>query len=178
MSWSWSSTLIIASAIPFLVSLSLTTPLMPLWTWERRKCCRVSHCFENHVITCTIFFEQVYLLHVNQQRLLIVLPLNGEFTNMRKLITGQLHCHLEAVGVQVTEVVHTCRKGRHRKRVNIEWNSLAIYRFKGKKNWIWSLNREKYDICQWLTWLNIDVFFKLGNYSKIKIWYVLEPSLI
>lgn len=67
------------------------------------------------MITCTIFFEQVYLLHVNQQRLLIVLPLDGEFTNMRKLITRQLHCHLEAVGVQVTEVVHTCRKDRHRK---------------------------------------------------------------
>lgn len=61
------------------------------------------------------FFEQIYLLHVNQQRLLIVLPLDGEFTNMRKLITGQLHGHLEAVGVQVTEVVHTCRKGRHKK---------------------------------------------------------------
>lgn len=49
------------------------------------------------------------LLHVNQQRLLVVLPLDGKLTGMRKLITGQLHRHLKAVGVQVTEVIHTCR---------------------------------------------------------------------
>lgn len=53
---------------------------------------------------------QTYLLHVNQQRLLVVLPLDGKFTGMRELITGQLHCDLEAVSVQVTEVIHTCRK--------------------------------------------------------------------
>lgn len=53
---------------------------------------------------------QTDLLHVNQQRLLVVLPLDGELTDMRELITGQLHRHLKAVGVHVTEVIHTCRK--------------------------------------------------------------------
>lgn len=53
---------------------------------------------------------QIYLLHINQQRLLVVLPLDGKFTGVREFITGQLHRHLEAVGVQVTEVIHTCEK--------------------------------------------------------------------
>lgn len=56
---------------------------------------------------------QTYLLHVNEQRLLVVLPLNWKFTGMRELIAGQLHRHLKAVGVQVTEVIHTCRKDTH-----------------------------------------------------------------
>lgn len=51
-----------------------------------------------------------HLLHVNEQRLLVVLPLNGQLRGVWKLITGQLHCHLEAVGVKVTEVIHTCGK--------------------------------------------------------------------
>lgn len=53
---------------------------------------------------------QTDLLHVNQQGLLVVLPLDGKLTGMRELVTGQLHRHLKAVGVQVTEVVHTCGK--------------------------------------------------------------------
>lgn len=32
---------------------------------------------------------------------------------MRELITRQLHRHLKAVSVQVTEVIHTCRKDTH-----------------------------------------------------------------
>ncbi len=55
---------------------------------------------------------QTDLLHVHQQRLLVVLPLDGKLAGMRELITGQLHRHLKAVGVQVTEVIHTCRGDR------------------------------------------------------------------
>lgn len=55
------------------------------------------------------------LLHVNQQRLLVVLPLDGKLAGVRELVTGQLHRHLKAVVVQVTEVVHACggRKEHH-----------------------------------------------------------------
>lgn len=61
-------------------------------------------CFQIHTYIYT------HLLHVDQQRLLVVLPLDRKFTGMGELITGQLHRHLEAVGVQVTKVIHTCRK--------------------------------------------------------------------
>lgn len=114
MSWSWSSTLITASAIPFLVILSLITPLIPLWIWGKRRklsiyscCCRC--CW-------LVWFPlQTDLLHVNQQRLLVVLPLDGKLTGMRELVTGQLHGHLEAVGVHITEVIHTCRKDKEQR---------------------------------------------------------------
>lgn len=51
---------------------------------------------------------QTDLLHVNQQRLLVVLPLGGKLAGVRELVTGQFHCHLEAVGVHVAEVIHAC----------------------------------------------------------------------
>lgn len=51
------------------------------------------------------------LLHVHQQRLLVVLPLHRKLAGVGELIAGQLHRHLEAVGVQVAEVVHTCGGG-------------------------------------------------------------------
>lgn len=51
---------------------------------------------------------QTDLLHVHQQGLLVVLPLDGQLAGVRELVTGQLHRHLEAVGVQVAEVVHAC----------------------------------------------------------------------
>lgn len=48
------------------------------------------------------------LLHVNQQRLSVVLPLDGKLAGVREFITGQLHRHLETVGVQVAEIIHAC----------------------------------------------------------------------
>lgn len=48
------------------------------------------------------------LLHVHQQRLLVVLPLHRKLAGVGELIAGQLHRHFEAVGVQVAEVIHTC----------------------------------------------------------------------
>lgn len=58
---------------------------------------------------------QTDLLHVDQQGLLVVLPLDGELAGVGELVTGQLHRHLEAVGVLVAEVVHACgdRNQRH-----------------------------------------------------------------
>lgn len=50
-----------------------------------------------------------YLLNEGQQRLLVVLPLERKFTFMGKLVTAQEDGQLKAVGVQVAEVVHTCR---------------------------------------------------------------------
>lgn len=50
-----------------------------------------------------------YLLDEGQQRLLVVLPLERKFTFMGKLVAAQEDGQLEAVGVQVAEVVHTCR---------------------------------------------------------------------
>lgn len=50
------------------------------------------------------------LLHVDQQRLPVVLPLPQKLAGVRELVAGELHRHLEAVGVQVAEVVHTCRE--------------------------------------------------------------------
>lgn len=108
MSWSLSSTLITASAIPSLVSLSLTTPLMPLWTWVKTKYRRFVFFFRRwDMWRMDAVLLQTDLLHVNQQRLLVVLPLDGKLTGMRELVTRQLHRHLKAVGVQVTEVIHT-----------------------------------------------------------------------
>lgn len=54
--------------------------------------------------------ELADLLHVDQQRLPVVLPLDGKLAGVRKLIAGQLHRHLETVGVQVAEIVHACEK--------------------------------------------------------------------
>lgn len=51
-----------------------------------------------------------HLLHVKQQRFPVVFPLNRELAGMRELVTGQLHCHLEAVSVQVAEVIHTWKR--------------------------------------------------------------------
>lgn len=50
------------------------------------------------------------LLHVDQQRLSVVVPLHRELAGMRELITGQLHGHLKTVGVKVAEIVHTYRR--------------------------------------------------------------------
>lgn len=58
----------------------------------------------------TLEDEQPDLLHVDQQRLPVVLPLDGKLAGMRKLVAGQLHRYLEAVCVQVAEIIHTCRK--------------------------------------------------------------------
>ena len=49
-----------------------------------------------------------YLFNEGQQSLAVVLPLKRKFTLMRKLVTAQEDGELEAVGVQVAEVVHTC----------------------------------------------------------------------
>lgn len=51
-----------------------------------------------------------YLLHVDQQWLSVVLPLHGQLAGVREFITRQLDCHLEAVCVQVAEVVHAWRE--------------------------------------------------------------------
>lgn len=51
--------------------------------------------------------KEFYLLHVDQQGFFVVFPLSGQFTGMREFITGQLYSHLEAVSVQVAEVIHT-----------------------------------------------------------------------
>lgn len=63
-------------------------------------------------MVCIFSLQQMLtdLFHINQQRLLVVFPLNGKLADVRKLIAGQLHRHLEAVSVKVTEVIHTCRK--------------------------------------------------------------------
>lgn len=50
-----------------------------------------------------------YLLNEGQQRLLVVLPLERKFTFMGELVTAQENGQLKAVGVQVAEVIHTCR---------------------------------------------------------------------
>lgn len=44
-------------------------------------------------------FKADDLLHVDQQRFFVVLPLLWKFTGMRKLITGQLHSYVKAVGM-------------------------------------------------------------------------------
>lgn len=46
------------------------------------------------------------LLHVDQQRLFVVLPLGWKLAGVRKFITRQLHRHFKAVGVKVAEVIH------------------------------------------------------------------------
>lgn len=47
-----------------------------------------------------------YLFHKHNQGLAVVLPLLGQLGGVREFVTGQLHRDLEAVGVQVAEVVH------------------------------------------------------------------------
>lgn len=49
------------------------------------------------------------MLDEGQQRLLVVLPLEREFAFVGKLVAAQEDGQLKAVGVQVAEVVHTCR---------------------------------------------------------------------
>lgn len=46
------------------------------------------------------------LLQVGEEGLSVVLPLPGQLVLMGKLVTGQFHSDLKAVGVQVAEVVH------------------------------------------------------------------------
>lgn len=48
-----------------------------------------------------------HLLHEGEQSLLVVLPLSGQLTLMRELITAQVDGELQAVGVQVAEVVNS-----------------------------------------------------------------------
>lgn len=55
------------------------------------------------------FLYWSYLLDEGQQGLFVVLPLQRKFTFMGKLVAAQEDGQLEAVGVQVAEVVHTCR---------------------------------------------------------------------
>lgn len=49
-----------------------------------------------------------HLFNKGQQSLTVVLPLKRQFTLMGKLITAQEDGELEAVCVQVAEVIHTC----------------------------------------------------------------------
>lgn len=54
------------------------------------------------------------LLHINQQRLSVVLPLDRKLAGVRKFITGQLDGHLKTVGVQVAEIIHTCKTDKQK----------------------------------------------------------------
>lgn len=47
------------------------------------------------------------LLHVHQERLFVVLPLDRKLTGMWELITGQFYSYFETIRVKVTEVIHT-----------------------------------------------------------------------
>lgn len=48
-----------------------------------------------------------YLLHEDEHGFSVFLPLVCQFALMRKLIAAQEHRQLQAVGVQVAEVIHT-----------------------------------------------------------------------
>lgn len=61
------------------------------------------------------------LFHINQQRLLVILPLDGKLADVWELIAGKLHGDFKAVGVQVTEVIHTCREDRNRGHTVKKW---------------------------------------------------------
>ena len=52
----------------------------------------------------------LYLLHEDEKRLSVVLPLLRQFVLMREFVATHVHGQLEAVGVQVAEVIHTCRE--------------------------------------------------------------------
>lgn len=60
-------------------------------------------------VICRSYFVQ-YLLHEDKQRLAIVLPLLRQLALMREFVTAHVHRQLKAVGVQVAEIVHTCRE--------------------------------------------------------------------
>lgn len=62
------------------------------------------------VLCVSSWSSGTYLLDEGQQSLFVVLPLERKFTFMGKLVTAQEDGQLEAVGVQVAEVVHTCRE--------------------------------------------------------------------
>jgi len=57
-----------------------------------------------------IRFAGPHLLYEGQQRLAVVLPLFGEVVLVGELVAAQEDAELKAVGVQVAEVVHTCRE--------------------------------------------------------------------
>lgn len=52
----------------------------------------------------------LYLLHEDEKRLAIVLPLLRQFALMREFVTSHIHRQLKAVGVQIAEVIHTCKE--------------------------------------------------------------------
>lgn len=52
-----------------------------------------------------------HLLHVEQQRLAVVLPLGWQLGDVGEFVTRQLHRDLEAVGVQIAEVIYACQWG-------------------------------------------------------------------
>lgn len=80
----------------------------------------VSTCNKHHLEGCE---SGSYLFHETQQRLAVVLPLQRQLALMRELVAAQEDGELEAVGVQVAEVVHTCagRKddGKPRSKCNV-----------------------------------------------------------
>ena len=52
----------------------------------------------------------LYLLHEDEKRLAIVLPLLRQLALMREFVTAHIHRQLKAVGVQVAEIIHTCQE--------------------------------------------------------------------
>lgn len=119
-------TVALGSAVP---STSLTTPFIPRCTCTGNS---ISHLpelqttmssftistgrssFRQHFKTTVmkILGESVsHLFDEGQQSLAVALPLERKFTFMWKLVTAQEDGQLEAVGVQVAEVIHTCERG-------------------------------------------------------------------
>lgn len=63
----------------------------------------------------------LYLLHEDEKRLAIVLPLLRQLALMREFVTAHVHRQLKAVGVQIAEIIHTCQERETRLST---WNQL------------------------------------------------------
>lgn len=55
----------------------------------------------------------LYLLHEDEKRLTIVLPLLRQFAFVREFVTAHIHRQLKTVGVQIAEIIHTCQKQKN-----------------------------------------------------------------
>lgn len=75
--------------------------------------------FQQGHILCRAKGKSTDLLHVQQERLFVVVPLDRKLTGMWELITGQFYSYFETIRVKVTEVIHTCKAKIKYKNQNI-----------------------------------------------------------
>lgn len=88
---------------------SVTKPLMPRWTYAGKGNERSCVGQAGQLLAPCPAHPSTYLLHEGEQRLLVVLPLLLQLALVGELVAAQVDGELQAVGVQVAEVIQACK---------------------------------------------------------------------